>query len=618
MSAKGGSSQWWRVWFAPQKGGQAHLADVKVSYFVWNLISGARLSTWPAPGTRTPARVAVRIVTLLGLGLVAAAVVDGARRTGGEWWTVDGLGQLLTDAADRQAAERPWLPPALWVAAAVALAAAGWHATAWALDQPFYDRWIDPTHKAICRDVWGVPPERMPAKSYLHVPRDFADAPEGIRVRAPVDIKPGNDRKVIEDKVIERLPTGGAGEVNAVWITKGPHCFLQITARAKLPKRVAYVEPAVAAEVGKSTSGHSFLGMTRGSNPYRADLDTETPHLLFSAGTGGGKSTAAKVIAAQEMHNGAGLLILDAVKRKSHRWARVPGKWRKSIPGVIYCRDVPHAHRMLVALGREVSRRQEASEELPDGVELDDPRVVVICEELNATMRKLKDYWRRIKNDADLAGEHMGEPHSPAVIAYEEALLMGRAERTNVIAVAQMGTVRALGSSEARENYGFRGLSRFSSNAKRMLIPDVGAEFRSSTDAGRWVIAKGDEAADVQVMWWEDQDARAWAMSGVPSKLPFSTRTDPAADSQPTLHVVRDGQTQEPRSLREMSYDHGDKAVPDTFEVLKQARYRHEETFPRPVGRRGVTLLYDVGEVQRWSAARRAEQVDLDGEEVPT
>lgn len=605
MSAAGSGGQWWRLWFAPPKAGGDGLADIKVSWFLWNLVSGARLSTWPAPGTRTPIRIVVRILTLVGAAFVAAAVIGGARRTGIEWWTPEGLGQLLTDTAEREAARRPWLPPALWVAAAAGLGAAGWHAAAWALDRPHHRRWIGPLHMAICRDVWGVPPDRMHARQYISLPREFAEAPEGIRIRAPIDIKPGSDRKVIEDKAIERLPVG---EVNAHWVTEGPYCFLQITAKAKLPKRVAYVEPAVAAQVAKSKSGHTFLGMQPGNVPYWIDFDTETPHLLFSAGTGGGKSTAAKDIAAQEMHNGAGLLIIDAVKRKSHRWARIPGKWRKSIPGVIYCRDIPHAHRMLVALGREVARRQEASEELPDGVELDDPRLVVICEELNATMRRLKDYWRRIKNDPDLAGDHVGEPHSPAVAAYEDALLMGRAERVNVIAVAQMGTVKALGSSEARENYGFRGLSRFSPNAKRMLIPDVGAEFRSSTHLGRWVIAKGDEAADVQLMWWEDQDARAWAVSGVPSKLPFSTHADPVDADRPALHVVRgNGNGPAPVDLRAMSRDHGDGLVDETFENLKKLRYRREDTFPRPRGRRGQAFLYDVGEVQRWHREHRGE-----------
>lgn len=612
MSAKrGGSHGWWKGWLpAGSKTGPA--LDAVVSWLIWNTLTGARIAGGPQPGSRSRARVASRLV-LLAAVVWLALTLRGAAGNPATEWTVDGVEQILADAAGRVLERWPWLPHAGWVAAAGVLAAAGWSATGWALDRHHNDYWVGSLHRALGKDVWGDAIDRMKPRDWLHVPRDFADAPDGIRIRVPITFPVGEPRQKAEAKVLERLPLG---DVNTHWEAKGPFSFLQITAKARVPDKVFYSDVAVAGDVGRAKPGKPMLGRTA-TGVYWVDLHSATPHGLFSAGTGGGKSTGVKAIAAQEMHHGAGVIVLDAIKRKSQRWAKDPAtKWKKPIPGVIYCRTIPQMHRTLVSLGLELGRRQEASEELPDDAELDEPRIVVICEELNATMRRLERYWRKIRNDPDLAGEWVGETESPAVAAYLDGLQMGRAERVTLLAVAQMGTAKALGGGEARENYGLRGLARFTEQARKMLIPTAGREFRSSTKTGRWVVAQGEEFADVQLLYMTDVEARMLAMSGKPSRLPFSQHDDPVGAGRPTLHVVRDGRAVMPKTLWEMSKDHGEGLVEETFETLKQGRYRYrEDGYPQPTGRRGSAYLYDVGDLQRWWTEKRAadratEEVD--------
>lgn len=72
------------------------------------------------------------------------------------------------------------------------------------------------------------------------------------------------------------------------------------------------------------------------------DLDADSPHVLISAGTGGGKSTILRTICCQFIHNGALAFVLD-FKRISHTGAR-------GVPGVSYCRDIAEIHDALVHL----------------------------------------------------------------------------------------------------------------------------------------------------------------------------------------------------------------------------------------------------------------------------
>src|SRR5260221_12926933 len=63
-----------------------------------------------------------------------------------------------------------------------------------------------------------------------------------------------------------------------------------------------------------------FIGYGRGGKPVNADLDSDSPHVLISAGSGGGKSVTLRTLACQILHHGGTVLVLD-IKRISHMWA---------------------------------------------------------------------------------------------------------------------------------------------------------------------------------------------------------------------------------------------------------------------------------------------------------
>lgn len=541
--------------------------------FVWNFLTGARLSTQPQPRTRTWRAVGTRWA---GLVLVAVVAWESFNR-----WKSSGL---TTDATAAEiAGEYSDILAMLWAGAAAALFVGGRQLVLWWCLRPHRLMWVEPMHPVLykkCGWAWDSDPA-----AYLHVPEDFEET--GIRIRMSPEFPFTKPRKEeVEQAATAKWPLSG---MEARWHEKGAHRHLEFVPvqRPKLPKLVPYSDPAVAAAINGSKDGNPYFGVVAGGKAYRIDLTSETPHMLLAAGTGAGKSDAAKALACQLMHHGSGLIVLD-LKRRSQKWA-------KDLPGVIYCRTIPHMHRVLLALGREIARRSEAADALEGAAEVDQPRILVICEEMTATMGRLRDYWAELRALADPEERKTMPTKSPAVQAYFDALLMGRAERVNVIAIVQMGTARSLGGPEAREQYGFRGASRFSENARKMLFPT--SKIRSSTKPGRWVVVKGDADSEVQVAYLTDEEAQAIATSGRRSRLTLgrieATPVDtPVDDGSPHLRAVVD--TTGLVSLAEASTDRGASIVDRTLATLRKDRFeRKDKGFPQPEGKKGTTQLYD-------------------------
>ena len=58
------------------------------------------------------------------------------------------------------------------------------------------------------------------------------------------------------------------------------------------------------------------------------------------------------------------------------------------------------------------------------------PRIFVVAEELNTTMKKLRAYWRRSRESGDPV-------RSPALDALDEVMFTGRQVRVNVLMIGQ-------------------------------------------------------------------------------------------------------------------------------------------------------------------------------------
>ncbi|WP_053640276.1 MULTISPECIES: hypothetical protein [unclassified Streptomyces] len=209
------------------------------------------------------------------------------------------------------------------------------------------------------------------------------------------------------------------------------------------PKMLRLSDPGVREVLAKMPESAPLIGFGAGGTKVSVDLDADSPHVLISDGTGGGRSTILRAICCQFIHNGAHAYVLD-FKRISHTWAR-------GVPGVTYCRDIAEIHDALIRLAREGRDRIRLAEQLADDVLAREPwrvgpRPVILLEEVNATMAQLKRYWARIRESGD-------PKESPAVDALAEILFMGRQVRLHVLLVAQSATARAIGGPEIRENF---------------------------------------------------------------------------------------------------------------------------------------------------------------------
>ncbi|MFJ1742483.1 pRL2-11 [Streptomyces microflavus] len=492
--------------------------------------------------------------------------------------------------------------------------------------------WIEPLHQALL-DPLNIPAGTRP-RSYLHIPANFNDDDAEMRIDLPVDLK--FNESAVAEMVVKKLALQG---VSFSWRYDGRHPYVKVKKVNRPPGKVVFSDPKVRELVEKVPESAPLIGLERGDKIVSVDLDAESPHVLVSAGTGGGKSVILRTIASQLIHHGAHGYILD-FKRVSHLWAR-------GVKNVEYCRDIADIHDALIRLGAEGQRRIHLAEKLGEDADPGQigPRLVILLEEINATMKQLTRYWEKIKEK--------GDPKvSPAVDALAEILFMGRAVRMHVLLVAQSATARALGGPEMRENFATRILARYTQNAWRMLVPEVHPAPKSTRHIGRAQVVLGGAAHETQVMFMSDAEARAWAMAGAagPTTVKLEKAATPQTPNPPevSVHLGKHPiDPPDPQNETDKTPDLGDalpsprqeaadpapddaqpphdrpsqadpageeepvgfrealeKYLPQlTIEGLRSAR-KDDPDFPKPVGKQGPQLLYLPADLTRWARNR--------------
>ncbi|WP_367140610.1 MULTISPECIES: pRL2-11 [Streptomyces] len=489
--------------------------------------------------------------------------------------------------------------------------------------------WVDPLHEALHRPLGYA--EQTDPRRYLHIPKNFSDDDAEIRIDLPTGL--GFSRDVVADLITQKLALQG---VTFDWHPEGRKPYVRVKKTRKPPAKALFKDPKVRELVAKAPESAPIIGLGSGGRIVSVDLDADSPHILVNASTGGGKSATLRCIACQMLHHGSLVFVLDT-KRISHPWAH-------GIDGVTYCRDIADIHDQLIELGQLGRLRTRIADEL--GIDADPkaigPRVLILLEEINATMKQLARYWERTRES--------GDPKvSPAVDALNEILYMGRQLRMHVLLVAQSATARALGGPEVREQFATRILARYSVNAWRMLAPEVHPAPKSTKHHGRAQVVIGGSARETQVLFFTETEAREWATTGkkaadgpkpaalptqpgpmqlqkppTPGTQPVTAPADflahawstteaapdpaltpdadpgdatPAATSPAAPAPVDDDQAV---GLREAHEHH----LPDiTLAALRYAR-ANDPTFPAPVGKRGAELLYRVGDLKRWARNR--------------
>ena len=346
-------------------------------------------------------------------------------------------------------------------------------------------------------------------------------------------------------------------------------------------------------------------------------MNTDSPHVGISAGSGAGKSVTARLIATQVLYKGGIVLFLD-FKLISHHWAR-------GLPNVAYAARPPEIHQAACWLAEEITRRNEvamAGADIEGEVHANvGPRILVVAEELNATMGRLKAYWREVREKGDPAT-------SPAIAAIEEGLATGRQARVNFLLIGQRLSAKATGSgnnADARENIGAIIMARYTKRTVEMLAPDRAIPAASS-HVGRVQVVTATAVRETQVGFLTGREARAFATAGTVglprADMPFVTSagpvagaiTDPAADGLETVSNPRSGQaltvcgesvTPVPVSLAEAV---AAGIVRGTKRALQMDRWR-DPAFPQPVDHRGQAQLFDAAELAAYDTRKRGERV---------
>lgn len=436
-------------------------------------------------------------------------------------------------------------------------------------------KWLRPLHAALCGQI-GVKRDYDPRK-YIDLPKNFRSDPEVvIRIDLPDEFYGGDQQstKALTHTIASKLGMPDA-EVKANLKSDTPH--LIVTRAPAPPDKVLYKD--IKTVIEKAPDNAPFLGYGPRNKKVSVKLDDESPHVLVSAGSGGGKSVLLRLIAAQGLSKGGLVLVCD-VKRVSHSWA-------KGLPRVTYCRDIGEIHDALVEMRKEGERRYRIIDDEGEESENIGPRIYVLLEEMNATITRLNTYWRNNRENSDPKA-------SPAVDAIGDLLFMGRACRIHVIAVAQMATARSLGGPEARENFATRILARYTTNAWKMLVPEIWPAPRSSRHAGRVQVAIAGETTETQVALLSGDEARILALQG----------GGEVKETRPTLHVVHDNSIETPSVERKTLQQACESEwIPMNYEAARKARTRDDE-FPK-----GVTGLdgydrYTREELERWYVNR--------------
>ena len=497
--------------------------------------------------------------------------------------------------------------------AAAVLAAAGGltHTYLHRQQRELMREWIKPLHQALTVPL-GIPEQTDPRR-YLHIPHNFNDDDARIRIDVPNHLRFKEEQVV--DIVVKKL---ALENVSFAWHRAGRDTYVTVKKKLLPPKKLHLSDPGIRELLESMPELAPLIGLGAGSRKVSVDLDDDSPHVLISAGSGGGKTTILRCIACQFVRNGAQAWILD-YKRISHAWAR-------GVPGVTYRRDIADIHDALIYLGQEGRRRIRLAEELGDDV-LDTepwrvgPRLVILLEEINSTTKQLIRHWEKTREKSD--------PRvSPAIDALAEILFMGRQTRIHVLLVAQSATARAIGGPEMRENFSTRILVRYTLNAWRMLVPEVSPIPKSTTHPGRAQVVLGGIAQETQVLNISNAEAREWAMSSPTPKnlaprgpaVPGPRVEPPPTMLQKTLTAPTDGDAT-------LTIPGGDTNVPsatptasDSLPVgLRQAQEQHlpditlaalrwaranDPDFPPPAGQRGAELLYHLTDLKRWARNR--------------
>lgn len=333
---------------------------------------------------------------------------------------------------------------------------------------------------------------------HVDIPRDFRDRESAdIRVHVPMDWPATKEDMATVVRLLEQRLS--VDNLTATWTLTGRKPYGHFTMPAKPPSKVPMADMVSAAD--GMAADKILMGAGSRSALVTFDLAAESPHLLINAQSGAGKSELIAWIVGQFMRRGYGVACLDA-KFVSHMWLR-------RVPGVLYAAESEELHGALLWLDGELLRRARfvSSGGDPDAL----VPMVVVLEEMNGATNRLRGYWKN-----ELGGKGM----SPALTALANLANMGREMRVHIIMAGQSVTAKSTGGPEGRESFGGRALGKATSNAWRMLAPQIRPIPKRDNVPGRWHLVAGDALKEYQAPFCNIKERAAeliaWATEGAP------------------------------------------------------------------------------------------------------
>jgi len=435
----------------------------------------------------------------------------------------------------------------LGVTAAAGAAFGTWRGRAVVRAYSHRKNYVKPLHIRLAAEA-GIPLANKP-ESWLEVAPDLSYArltwPKGSALPKP------QERQAIESIAASTLGMKGA---KTSWQFTGPRLGLRLVPPVPPPKWVFLdklewgtprhpdlPEDVILQAIREAGVDELVLGIGQDGKIVKVSLSNDSPHIVLSIDSGGGKSVTVRCLASQVLFRGGIAALLDN-KLVSHPSLR-------GLPNVAYADDIGKIHDFLCWLDAEITRRGEFvrghTDLLGNLTGSPGPRLVVFLEEQNLMMNRLRAYWsERIAEDKALPKDMRENlpAVSPAIRGFEAASYAGRELKVHLVFVAQRFTAEAAGGgskgASVRMNAGIRMLAGYDDDTWKMLVGKQTPMPASSKHAGRiQVFVKGrDGVTAVQVAFFTHEQTRRFAESGtgrVPVKLRHLTEFRPAGVADP-------------------------------------------------------------------------------------
>ena len=484
-------------------------------------------------------------------------------------------------------------------------------AAVWLLRVLHRSRRVQPMATALAT-ITGTAPKAISAGVTWNP--DYANAKPGDQVaawRLPAGFKAtGKERAAVED--LWRTRTGL--DLVPQWRTSDERPALVLTRAHELP-RIVYLH-SVLEKVEALPEDKTAIGIDDQGQLVCWDWGSESPHGLINAGSRHGKTETEEGMVCQVLRKGGRVTYID-VKRTS-----IQGL--KGLPGLTLCdnpRDMPGIWAAIQAWGDDLDTRIDERTKDPTA---EFCRDLLVIEEVNQFSEMCDEFWENWpEEDEDYRGTILWKPKRakktpPIWRVPKKGVWEGAFVKKNFLTAGQnieSATIRGI-----RNSIGLRLLGGYQPQNWKALVGTTPVP-AAPPQKGRWCLVNGSTQVWVQAIIadldanksaaiWRDYARAGRRLDGtsVPVTDQGAVTITDLGNSRSALDDAENtaSVTRTLVSLSEavdMGRTHG-----KTIRALHGDRER-DKAFPEPRDYRSRTYLYDVDEIDAYTAARSREGI---------